>query len=123
MPIYTYKCYDCETTQEAHRNMKERKNAPQCECGGETRQIITAVNIGAYSTKVMEPFISPASGKPIETERARREDMKRSGCRPWEGLEQEKKEVERKKKYNDEKLDKAVTNELHKTAAKMNLKL
>ena len=98
-------------------------DCPTCECGGETKKIMNVCQIGAYSTKVMEPFESPASGKPITSEREKREDMKRTGCRPWEGQEQERKEVERKKKYNDEKLDKAVTSELHKTAAKMNIKI
>ena len=124
MPLYTYKCNTCENEQDAVRKIAEMHDTPDCEeCGSETRKIITPVNIGAFSTKVMEPFESPASGKVIASERARREDMKRTGCRPWEGQEQEQKEVARKKKYNDEKLDKAVTKELHKTAAKLNLKI
>jgi len=123
VPTYTYRCLECETEQDAFRRMADYMDCPTCECGGETKKIMNVCQIGAYSTKVMEPFESPASGKPITSEREKREDMKRTGCRPWEGQEQERKEVERKKKYNDEKLDKAVTSELHKTAAKMNIKI
>lgn len=42
-------------------------------------------------------YESPASGKWIEGRRARREDFKRTGTRPWEGMEAELKEADRRK--------------------------
>jgi len=36
-------------------------------------------------------YVSPVTGKVISSRSSRREDLKRSGCRPYEGREQEKK--------------------------------
>ena len=121
MPTYEYRCTKCEHTQDAFRSIAERQNGPECEeCGSETKQRITAVNIGAYSTKVMEPFESPANpGKVITSHRAMEEDMKRSGCRRWEGLDQERKEVKRKSDASNAKLEKAVDENLKKQIAQM----
>ena len=38
-------------------------------------------------------YESPVSGKWVEGRAARREDLKRTGCRPYEGRESEAKEV------------------------------
>lgn len=38
-------------------------------------------------------YQSPVSGLWIEGRRARRDDLARNQCRPWEGMEQEKREA------------------------------
>ena len=38
----------------------------------------------------------------------RREDLKRAGCRPWEGLEQEKKEAARQQAYAEQRREAAL---------------
>jgi hypothetical protein len=58
-------------------------------------------------------YRSEATGLWVEGRAARREDLKRSGCRPWEGLDQEKKEAARQNSYAEQKLDASLT----KTAA------
>jgi hypothetical protein len=50
-------------------------------------------------------YESPVTGKWVEGRRARREDLKRSGCRPYEGREQEAKEAARVQAENDRKVD------------------
>lgn len=50
-------------------------------------------------------YESPVSGRVVEGRAARREDFKRTGSRPWEGMEQEKKEAARKKAYAEAKFD------------------
>lgn len=59
-----------------------------------------------------EAYESPASGKMITSKAEREKDFKATGSRPWEGKEQEQKEVARQKAYeeakNDEVLDKTV---------------
>jgi hypothetical protein len=50
-------------------------------------------------------YESPIDGKWIEGRRARREDLRRSGSRPWEGLEQEKKVAQRAQDENNRRLD------------------
>ena len=50
-------------------------------------------------------YQSPTSGVWVEGRAARREDMKRAGCRPWEGMEQEKKEAVRQRQYVEQHLE------------------
>lgn len=50
-------------------------------------------------------YTSPVDGRLISGRAQRREDMKRSGSRPWEGLEAERKEAARKQRYLDERMD------------------
>jgi hypothetical protein len=74
-------------------------------------QLVSINGISLLASSPSAPYIqpdipgyeSPIDGRWIEGRRARREDLKRSNSRPWEGLEQEKKEaarfhVEREKK-------------------------
>lgn len=57
---------------------------------------------------VMPGYESPASGKWIETPRQRREDMKATGTREWEGIANERHQMERNKQYEAERQDKAL---------------
>jgi hypothetical protein len=50
-------------------------------------------------------YESPITGKWIEGRKARREDLRRHGCRPWEGREQEEKVAARARAEQDQKLD------------------
>ena len=54
-------------------------------------------------------YRSPITGKWIDGRTARREDLKRNGCRPWEGLDQERKESARQSRYAEERLDASLT--------------
>lgn len=54
-------------------------------------------------------YQSPINGQWIDGRVARREDMKRNGCRPWEGLAQEKKESARQQNYAEQRLDASLT--------------
>lgn len=57
---------------------------------------------------VMPGYESPASGKWIETPRQRREDMKATGTREWEGMTNERHEAERQRMYEEDRQDKAL---------------
>lgn len=50
-------------------------------------------------------YQSPIDGKVISGRAQRREDLKRNGCRPWEGREQETKEAARQRQYAEQRLD------------------
>lgn len=54
-------------------------------------------------------YLSPVTGRPVAGRVARREDLKRTGSRPWEGLESEKKEAARQRGYHEEKIDASLT--------------
>ena len=49
----------------------------------------------------ISPYQSPVTGLAINSRKQRNEDLKRTGSRPYEGLEQEKKEVARQQHYDD----------------------
>lgn len=53
-------------------------------------------------------YVSPVTGKWVEGRRARSEDLKRSGSRPYEGREQEQKEIARQEAYADQQRDKRM---------------
>ena len=44
-------------------------------------------------------YVSPVTGLWVEGRKQRKADLERSGARPWEGLEAEKKEAARMKEY------------------------
>lgn len=50
-------------------------------------------------------YVSPVTGIWVEGRKARREDLKRTGSRPWEGIESERKEVARQHAYAEQKAD------------------
>jgi len=50
-------------------------------------------------------YQSPVTGKPVSGRVQRREDLKRTGCRPWEGREQEVKEAARQLGYEAAKYE------------------
>jgi hypothetical protein len=62
-------------------------------------------------------YVSPVTGKLVSGRRQRREDLKRTGSRPWEGMESERKEVARfhaeQDRKNDARLEHAVRTEFH----------
>ena len=55
-------------------------------------------------------YESPATGEWVEGRRARREDLKRSNCRPWEGKAAEVAEASRHQAEESRKRD-AILNE------------
>lgn len=59
-------------------------------------------------------YVSPVTEKWIEGRAARREDLKRTGCRPYEGRQAEQKECDRQRSYEEKKLDAVV----HETVAR-----
>lgn len=54
-------------------------------------------------------YVSPVTGLVVSGRRARREDLKRTGSRPYEGLAEEKKEAARQTQYAERRLDASLT--------------
>jgi putative FmdB family regulatory protein len=123
VPTYNYECTLCELQGEFLASMSESDNPPACEeCGAPSKRVILRAPMGyvQFPAAGGQGYVSPTSGKYIDTKRARIEDLKRSGCRPYEGFEQEKKEAARQAAYeekkSDEKLDAAVRTAYHELA-------
>lgn len=62
-------------------------------------------------------YESPVTGKWVEGRRARREDLKRSGCRPYEGRDQELKESRKVEIEREKKLDQLAERIAHRAWA------
>jgi hypothetical protein len=62
-------------------------------------------------------YESPVTGQWIEGRRARREDLKRTGCRPWEGLAAEKREAARQRAYEEIRQDRKIEEAIGKAWA------
>ena len=88
MPMYGCICPKCGEYETIYRAIASRDDTPE-HCGEKMQRIVEApsvqVDIGGYT--------SPIDGRWIEGKAARREDLKRNNCRPWEGMESEKKEA------------------------------
>lgn len=62
-------------------------------------------------------YESPVTGQWIEGRRARREDLKRTGCRPYEGREQEEKSAARVRAEKERGLDQLAERMAHRAWA------
>ena len=60
-------------------------------------------------------YVSPVTGLWVEGRRARREDLKRTGSRPYEGREQEVKESMRRRAYDEARLAERIERTTHET--------
>lgn len=69
------------------------------------------MSVGEY-----QPYISPSTGKLVTTKRGERYDLKESGCRIYEGKEQEMKEAARHREYEEKAFEKTVEHALKDTA-------
>jgi putative FmdB family regulatory protein len=107
MPVYEVECTACQKEGEFVAKISDRDITPSCShCGAPTKRIISAVRGFVYFPAAGgQGYVSPTSGKYIDTKRARVEDLKRSGCRPYEGFEQEKKEAARQVAHEEKKAD------------------
>ena len=79
-------------------------DCPNCGMTNKLTPFCDTPMLNATTFRVFDSYESPATGKVITNMRERDHDMKASGCREWEGIEQEKKEAARREKYDEEKL-------------------
>jgi hypothetical protein len=115
MPIYEARCPVCSKQQEYYQTVANCHITPVC-CGAKTEKVILSSPMG-YVHNIA--YTSPIDGRPITTTQARKEDMARNNCRPWEGMEQEKKEAARRAMYEEQKQDKALEKTIGETLAAM----
>lgn len=102
MPIYDYACAECGKTTTAYRSIANRNDGPECHGKMEIR--ISPVR--GYVENIR--YQSPIDNRPITSKRQRNDDLARNGCRPWEGIEQERKQASRNKEYEAQKFERSV---------------
>lgn len=77
MPIYTYECKDGHRV-ELQKRIADRHNAPACECGEETKLVITPVNFENVMGAADFPgYHCPVTGGWVDSRVKRKEIMKR----------------------------------------------
>ena len=67
-------------------------------------------------------YQSPVDGKWVNGRVQRKADLQRTKSREWEGLEQEKKEAARIRKYNEEKHEKEIHKMVEQSFMQLNEK-
>jgi putative FmdB family regulatory protein len=116
MPIYENECRKCGAQGTYFQTIAQRKKTPRCTvCGASTKQIISAVRGFAD----LPEYVSPATGKVIRGRRQRRDDLARSGCRPYEGLDSETREANKVRAAKDKQIDARIEHELQTTIAEL----
>ena len=106
MPIYEAVCLKCHSQYEYISSITDYYHTPEC-CGVHTEKRIFSAPTGIVDIPAYE---SPASGKMITSRAQRKEDFKRTQTRPWEGMDSEKREAARQKKYSEDASDKKLDN-------------
>ena len=103
MPLYEYECRACDHRVTEFRQVDQRHDAPECH-GRAMSIVICAPSVVAD----IPGYQSPTTGKWIEGRAARREDLKASNARPWEGFAAEKAEADKRKRESDAKFEQKI---------------
>ena len=98
----------CIYCQHVSSVVKSEKDCPKCGMANKLTPFVSTPMMQATTFRVFEAFESPATGRVITSESARKRDMKESGCRQWEGIEQEKKYAAKAKAEEMQKEEKQV---------------
>lgn len=107
MAIYQAVCLKCGGYYEYYQHFSKSHETPEC-CGQKTEKRILSAPMARFDIQPWDAYISPSTGKTITSYAQRREDMKASGCRDFEGIESEKRSAERSRQYDEEELDKKL---------------
>ena len=76
MPLYDIRCTVCDERGTIFRRMSEYNNLPSCPCGAATQRVLSAPAIIAE----LVPYVSPGTGRVINSRTQQREDLLRSGA-------------------------------------------
>lgn len=76
MPMYDIRCTVCDERGTIFRRMSEYDDLPICSCGFKTERVISAPAIFAD----IAPYVSPGTGKVVNSRTQQREDLARSGA-------------------------------------------
>ena len=111
MPIYEAVCLKYGAYHQYIRKVADYLDTPNC-CAQKTDKRLLTAPMMRPDIAPWDAYESPATGKPITSYAQRREDMKASGCRDWEGMVNEKDQAARNIRYDeadsDAKLDVTV---------------
>jgi len=116
MPIYVYRCPNCEQAFEVFRSIDAMQQHEDCErCGGSSYKVLTPpmISMDSYTS-----YSCPITGKQIEGRRAHIENLKQHGCRVYEAGETQefvKRRAAEQEKATDAMLDRILPKSLGDT--------
>lgn len=117
MPMYEAVCDTCGKAHDYYATAARCYDTPVC-CGKQTTKMILTPPFGMVD---IPAYVSPVTGRVIDSRAKRRDDLARTNSRPWEGMEQETKEAQRRAAYEekkqDAKLEEAVVSAWHQLPA------
>lgn len=112
MPIYEYRCREGHGF-ERYLPLAEYAEPQTCECGAESQKVLSAPLVVAD----LPGYPSPVDGRWIEGKRARREDLARHNCVPYEPSM--KDDQARRLKAANEAIDRKVDEHVESEIARM----
>lgn len=77
MPIYAYKCAECDSAKDDLRSIAERHNGPEC-CGEPMKLQIVPTHV----CEDMKPYYCHATGQMVTSRRHRRDVIARNDLVP-----------------------------------------
>lgn len=98
--------------------MSQSDDAPFC-CNIQTNKRILSAPMTQFDVQPWDAFESPSTGKMITSKSERKEDMKVSGCRDWEGMKDEKAESAKNMKEYEDKKDQALDHSVRQAWANL----
>lgn len=111
--IYEYEC-KCGATFERTLPVSDYASTQKCECGKTARKIISR-------PALMIPqdihYTSPIDGRPITSQRARADDLARSGCIPYDPAM--KQDTDRRVREAEASLEKTVDDTVERIVSLM----
>lgn len=118
MPTYDYQCQDCgKVSRSVFREYERREDGP--ECCGKVSKMVWLKTPGFMGAGQFEPYLSPVDGRPITSEKARLEDLRRNNCVPYEeGIRQDQERNARKAEQDTDMLVEKIVAE---TAERANI--
>ena len=113
MPLYSTRCPCCESTGTIFRKIAEMDNLPLCECGEIVQRVLSAPRVQVSFT----PYVSPGTGRVVDSREKQRADLKESGCFLYEkGVD---KDIARNREHTLEKSFAPVAAAVDKTVSQL----
>lgn len=112
MPLHDFRCPDGHTIESYVEHGVESIECPRCKSVA-PKVFLTAPMVHGD----LPGYHSPVTGKWIEGRRARKEDLKRTGSRPYE--DGERQEFERRRASEEAAFDKSLENTIEGEIASM----
>ena len=75
MMIYEYQCDVCKQLTTAWKSVADRNNAPKCECGGDTKKIISGYSV----VPDLQPYFDDNLESHIKSKQHRKQVMREQG--------------------------------------------